>query len=129
MAPFSSLNAITLALLALILAIATTTTVQSAPTPTPVADPKVPVFSIYSKDNEKGTSASVSKYGCHNHGLKAVASVHYRSGPHAQLKFYSGKDCKGKVTHSMPINTYKQMGGPYKSQSVLVFKGTGSAMQ
>jgi hypothetical protein len=89
----------------------------------------VPVFSIYPQDNEKGTPKLVSKYGCHNHGLKAVASVHYRSGPHAQIKFYADKDCKGKVTHSMPINTYKQMGGPYMSQSVLVFKGTGSAMQ
>ncbi|KAF9541096.1 hypothetical protein EC957_003423 [Mortierella hygrophila] len=124
MASFSSLNTITLALLALILVIAT---VQSAPTP--VADPKVPVFSIFSKNNEKGAKATVSKYGCHNHGLKAVAGVHYRSGPHAQIKFYSGKDCKGKVTHSMPINTYKSMGGPYNSQSVLVFKGTGSSMQ
>ncbi|KAF9297748.1 hypothetical protein BKA57DRAFT_436795 [Linnemannia elongata] len=130
MATFSSLNTITLALLAIILAIAT---VQSAPTPAPspapVADPKVPVFSIFSKDNEKGATATVSKFGCHNHGLKAVAGVHYRSGPHAQIKFYTGKDCKGKVTHSMPINTYKSMGGPYKSQSVLVFKGTGTTMQ
>ncbi|KAG0295020.1 hypothetical protein BGZ96_012683 [Linnemannia gamsii] len=125
MATFSTLNTITLALLALILALATTS-VQSAPV---AADPKVPVFSIFPMNNEKGTSKVVSKFGCHNHGLTAVASVHYLSGPHAQIKFYADKNCKGKVTHSMPINTYKQMGGPYKSQSVLVFKGTGTAMQ
>ncbi|KAF9919420.1 hypothetical protein FBU30_011039 [Linnemannia zychae] len=137
MANFTSLSAFTLALIALILA--TLLTVESAPAapapappapkPKPKPDPKVPVFTVYPLDNEKGTGKTISKFGCHNHGLKAVASVHYRSGPHAQIKFYSDKNCKGKVTHSMPINTYKQMGGPYKSQSVLVFKGNGSLMQ
>ncbi|KAG0278618.1 hypothetical protein BGZ95_003564 [Linnemannia exigua] len=158
MASFSSLNTFTLALIALLLAsILANTSIDAAPVvaaaappaapakpapakpapakpapakPAPAKpDPKVPVFSIYPQDNEKGTAKKVTGFGCHNHGLKAVASVHYRSGPHAQIKFYSGKDCKGKVTHSMPINTYKSMGGPYKSQSVIVFNGKGGPMQ
>ncbi|KAG0379321.1 hypothetical protein BGX24_000878 [Mortierella sp. AD032] len=154
MVSFSSLNSFTLALIALLLAsILATSSIDAAPVvaaapPPPAApakpapakpapakpapskpDPKIPVFSIYPQDNEKGTAKKVTGFGCYNHGLKAVASVHYRSGPHAQIKFYSGKDCKGKVTHSMPINTYKSMGGPYKSQSVAVSKGKGGPMQ
>ncbi|KAF9907054.1 hypothetical protein EC991_011358 [Linnemannia zychae] len=145
MASFSSLNSFTLALIAFLLAsiLATSTLIDAAPAapapapakPSPAKpapakpDPKIPVFSIFPKNNEKGTSKKVTGFGCHNHGLKAVASVHYISGPHSQIKFYSGKDCKGKVTHSMPINTYKSMGGPYQSQSVIVSKGTGGSMQ
>ncbi|KAF9090789.1 hypothetical protein BGX29_005354 [Mortierella sp. GBA35] len=122
MATFSSFHSVIMALLAFFLA---SILVEAAP----VANPEVPTFSIYAESNLKGGAKSISKYGCFNHGLKSVGSVKYQSGPKAQLKFYKGKDCKGKITHSMPDNTYKFMGGPYQTHSVLVYKGDGSTMQ
>ncbi|KAG0098607.1 hypothetical protein BGZ93_010961 [Podila epicladia] len=106
--------------------IATTTFLLSSATTSveavPFADPKIPAFSVYPLSNLAGKSKFLSKYGCHNHGLKTIGSVHYHSGPQAQLTFYSGKNCKGTASHAMPSVTVKQMGGPYKSQSVMVAK-------
>ncbi|KAF9427567.1 hypothetical protein BGZ94_004655 [Podila epigama] len=96
----------------------TTNTVDAVP----FADPNIPAFSVYPEADNLGRSKFLSKYGCQNHGLTAVGSVHYHSGPKAKLTFYSGKKCTGKVTHVMTSATVKRMGGPYASQSVLISK-------
>ncbi|KAF9279225.1 hypothetical protein BGZ74_002905 [Mortierella antarctica] len=116
MAKFSSLLAF-IATATLLLSSATTS-VDAVP----VANAKLPAFSVYSLSNLAGKSKLISKYGCQNHGLKTIGSVHYESGPEAQLTFYTDKNCKGTASHAMPSMTVKQMGGPYKSQSVMVAK-------
>ncbi|KAF9311607.1 hypothetical protein BG000_008825 [Podila horticola] len=116
MAKFSTLLAF-IATATLLLS-SSTTSVEAVP----LAGSKIPAFSVYSLSNLAGNSTLISKYGCHNHGLKTIGSVHYQSGPKAQLTFYTGKNCKGKASHAMSSDTVKQMGGPYPSQSVKVAK-------
>ncbi|KAF9177104.1 hypothetical protein BGZ50_009203 [Haplosporangium sp. Z 11] len=118
MANFSSLHSLSLVFIALIFAsLLATSTINAAPT---AKQPKAPVFTVYSKSNLTGKSKTLFKYGCQNLNFKTVGSVKYQAGPKADLKFYELKGCKGKVTHQMPSMTYEQMGGPYKSQSVMV---------
>ncbi|KAF8987003.1 hypothetical protein CPC16_008755 [Podila verticillata] len=114
MAKFSTL----LAFIATATLLLSSTSVEAVP----FADPKIPAFSVYPLSNLAGTSKFISKYGCHNHGLTTIGSVHYHSGPKAQLTFFTGKNCKGTASHAMSSDTVKQMGGPYKSQSVMVAK-------
>ncbi|KAF9586757.1 hypothetical protein BGW38_000008 [Lunasporangiospora selenospora] len=95
-------------------------TVPKAPKP-PKKD-KVPAFTSYSLSDLKGKAAVVSQYGCHELAIGEVGSVKYKSGPRANIVFYSDKKCKGKPTHQMTTDTVKQMGGPYKTQSVRVTK-------
>ncbi|KAF9350845.1 hypothetical protein BGX26_011024 [Mortierella sp. AD094] len=147
MARFSTLNSLSLALIALIFAsLIATLSVEATPIPnpalaaappatpkpttpkpttpkptTPKPNPKVPSFTVFALSNLKGKSKVESKFGCHDHNLGTVGSVQYKSGPVAQIKFYGGKNCSGAVTHQMDTSTVKKMGGPYKSNSVRVF--------
>ncbi|KAF9277060.1 hypothetical protein BGZ68_009569 [Mortierella alpina] len=109
------------------------TTPKPVPKPAPKPGPKpVPkktsVFSVYSLAGLKGKSKKltvVKAGGCLDHNLKTIGSVKYGSGPIVQLQFYSGKNCTGTITHAMSSETVKQMGGPYKSNSVKVSKCKG----
>ena len=122
----------TLALLAIILAsLLASFTVEAAPLSTPpkptstssvLPKSKVPSFTVFAQTNLGGKSKLVKNYGCSNHNLGTVGSVKYAAGPIAQIKFYEGKGCTGKVTHQMDTSTVKSMGGPYKSNSVMVSK-------
>ncbi|KAF8930954.1 hypothetical protein EDD21DRAFT_380217 [Dissophora ornata] len=123
-------NSSSLALLAILLAsllaaftveaAAIKTTAPAAPKSTPKS--KVPSFTVYAKSGLAGNSKLVKNYGCSNHNLGTVGSVKYAGGPIAQITFFAGKNCTGKVTHQMDTSTIKSMGGPYKSNSVKVFK-------
>ncbi|GJJ77240.1 hypothetical protein EMPS_09599 [Entomortierella parvispora] len=109
----------------LFLAIAALLVVSTSTEAIPVkaSTAKSPVFSVYQKSNFKGQTKKITGYSkCVNHGLKTIGSVHYGSGPKANLKFYKGKNCSGPVTHHMSSETWGQMGGPYPSQSVSVSK-------
>ncbi|KAG0358603.1 hypothetical protein BC939DRAFT_183837 [Gamsiella multidivaricata] len=121
MAKFSTLNALSLAILAIIFTslLATVSTVEAASKP-PAS--KSPAFTVFAKTNLGGKSKLVTGYGCINHNLGTVGSVKYSSGPVAQIRFYAGKNCSGTVTHQMDTSTVKRMGGPYKSYSVKVTK-------
>ncbi|KAF9431498.1 hypothetical protein BGZ76_000230 [Entomortierella beljakovae] len=117
------ISSFTLALFALIIVslIAVFTTDAA---PAPVKPPKTkapPTFTVFSLSKLKGKSKVVSGLGCHNHNLGTIGSVKYGSGPLAGTKFFQGKNCSGKVNHQMDTSTVKSMGGPYKSNSVLVF--------
>ncbi|KAG0247542.1 hypothetical protein BG011_001322 [Mortierella polycephala] len=119
MANFSSLHSLSLVFIALIFAsLFATSTIDAAPA---TKQPKAPVFTVYSKSNLAGKSETLSKYGCQELNIGTVGSVKYQSGPTVNLKFYELKGCKGKITHQMPSMTYKQMGGPFKTQSVMTF--------
>ncbi|KAG0049559.1 hypothetical protein BGZ83_005598 [Gryganskiella cystojenkinii] len=123
MTNFSSF--LTLAIAALFVVISSTTEAipVGSPAKAPAPKPKTPTFAVYAKSNFKGSSKVLTSYSkCVNHGLKTIGSVHYTSGPKAQLKFYQNKDCKGAVTHEMSSDTWGQMGGPYPSLSVSVSK-------
>ncbi|KAF9985733.1 hypothetical protein BGZ75_002569 [Mortierella antarctica] len=100
---------------------------SAAPKPAPKPAPKTSAFSVYSLSGLKGKSKKLTaaKAGCLNHSLKTIGSVKYGSGPIVNLQFYSGKNCTGSITHAMSSETVKQMGGPYKSNSVKVSKCTG----
>ncbi|KAF9953170.1 hypothetical protein BGZ72_005621 [Mortierella alpina] len=97
------------------------------PDPKPAPKPKTSVFSLYPLAGLKGKGKKLTsvKAGCLNHNLKTIGSVKYGSGPIVQLQFYSGKNCKGNITHAMSSETVKEMGGPYKSNSVKVAKCSG----
>ncbi|KAF9959786.1 hypothetical protein BGZ70_008753 [Mortierella alpina] len=145
-------NSFSLAIFAILLAsLFAVSTVEAAPapapstslapvpstTPKPVPKPTKPApkpkpakpaaFSIYSLPGLKGKVEKVikPKEGCLNHKLKTVGSVKKGFGPTFNLQFYSGKNCKGNITHAMSSETVKQMGGPYKSSSVRITKCKG----
>ncbi|KAF9997468.1 hypothetical protein BGZ79_008839 [Entomortierella chlamydospora] len=133
MARFSTLNSLSLALIALIFtSLIATLSVEATPIPNPAlaaasstttkAKTSKPSFTVFAQTNLGGKSKAESGYGCHNHNLGTVGSVKYKSGPVAQINFYEGKNCTGKITHQMDTSTVKRMGGPYKSNSVKVFK-------
>ncbi|KAG0267328.1 hypothetical protein DFQ27_008888 [Actinomortierella ambigua] len=91
--------------------------------PAPKPSSKLPSATLYGANNWKGKSAQVTKFGCLDLStLKAVSSVRYGGGPKADIKFFSGPNCKGTVVHEMDTSSIKAMGGPYKTLSVLVSK-------
>ncbi|KAF9970522.1 hypothetical protein BGZ65_011060 [Modicella reniformis] len=109
-----------LALFAIVFSVATFSVIAA---PIGKAKPsEIPSFTVYQKDNLQGNSEQVTNYGCHPLTIGAVSSTKYGGGPVVGTMFYEGKDCTGNVIHKMDTSTVESMGGPFKSQSVMICK-------